>query len=368
MKYFIISGEASGDLHGAGLVRAIHETDSDATIEAWGGDKMESAGATILKHYKELAFMGFVEVVKNLGTILSNLRLAKRQILDFQPDALILVDYPGFNLRIAKWASDKGIKVYYYISPQLWAWKEGRIKTIREHVRNMYVILPFEKVWYSERGVEVSYVGHPLVEAINRFRNSENREPNADEYVALLPGSRLQEIRKMLPVMLEVAEMRPREQFRVAAAPHIDQSVYEQILAKAEVSNVKVDARTSYEILSGASDALTTSGTATLETALFGIPQVVCYKGNALSFEIAKRLVKVPFISLVNLIAGKPVVEELIQENFNAQHLNHSLDQIRDPEIRAYIIDEYNKLESRLDLGGASLKVASDIYQSLDGE
>lgn len=368
MRYFLLAGEPSGDLHGAGLVEALQRYDTDAVITGWGGDKMEDAGAAILKHYKDLAFMGFVEVVANLPKIMSNFRQAKRQIRDFKTDALILIDYPGFNLRMAKWAAERNISVFYYISPQLWAWKEGRVETVRSSVDRMYVILPFEKQWYAERNVEVEYVGHPLLEAIERHNIHASQSAIAEDYIALLPGSRAQEIQKMLPVMLKVAEQTPERQFVVAAARHIEDRVYERISRKVKLGNVRIHRGSPYDVLSGAQAALTTSGTATLETALFGVPQVVCYKGNQLSFEIARRLVKVPFISLVNLIAGKPVVEELIQENMNPGRLAEALDNILDPQTRTYILEEYNSLRSRLDEGGASENVAKDIVSQLRSE
>ena len=365
MRYFLLAGEASGDLHGSGLVRALRETDGQAEIQCWGGDRMEDAGAVVLKHYKELAFMGFVEVLLNLGTIMANFRRAKKSILEFRPDALILIDYPGFNLRMAKWAHKQGIPVHYYISPQLWAWKEGRIETVRNYVDRMYVILPFEKQWYEQRGVDVEYVGHPLLEAISAYRRTHGASPVRKELVGLLPGSRQQEIKKMLPVMLEAAKMRSDLPFVIARAPHIPDTLYDQLIRKANATNVTLSTTSSYDVLSSSSAALTTSGTATLETALFGVPQVVCYKGSQLSFEIAKRLIKVPFISLVNLIAGKPVVEELIQENVNPDRLRIALDNILDKETRSFIMEAYNEIESKLNEGGASQLVAEKIVERL---
>ena len=366
MRYFIIAGEASGDLHGSGLVSALKLADPDAQIRGWGGDKMQQAGADILMHYRELAFMGFVEVAMNIGVILRNFKTAKKQIIEFKPDALILIDYPGFNLRMAKWAADRNLKVIYYISPQLWAWKENRVEIVREFVDRMFVILPFEKTWYSERGIEVEYVGHPLLEAIKRYRDSDEVKVKADDRtVALLPGSRKQEIAHMLPVMLQVALRRPEYHFVVAKAPHLPRELYEAYLAKSDASNVSIAEGNSYDCLSSAVAAITTSGTATLETALFNVPQVVCYKGSALSFAIARRLVKVPFISLVNLIAGKPVVEELIQDNVKAERMTESLDLVLAGDTRDYILNEYKALNNRLNEGGASKITAASIVAML---
>lgn len=365
MRYFIIAGEASGDLHGAGLVAALKEVDSDATIQAWGGDMMADNGADIVKHYKELAFMGFVEVAKNIFTILRNFKLAKKTISEFKPDVLILIDYPGFNLRMAEWAHKLGIPVHYYISPQLWAWKEGRVEKVRAFVDEMCVILPFEKKFYQGHGIEAHYVGHPLLEAIERYKSANDCDQVEKDLIGILPGSRQQEIKHMLPVMLEVAESFPKYQFCIAAAPHTSDSVYREIMSKHPSSNIEIVKGDTYRIFSRSIAVMTTSGTATLEAALFGIPQVVCYKGNFLSFAIAKRLVKVPFISLVNLIAGKPVVEELIQENMNASKLASSLQSILAGDIREEMLNDYAQLSGKLDEGGASKIVAERIYESL---
>ena len=364
MRYFIIAGEASGDLHASGLARELAIVDPDADIEGWGGDNMAEAGVNILKHYRELAFMGFVEVAMNIRTILGNFKLVKAQIKQQSPDVLVLVDYPGFNLRMAKWAHAEGIPVHYYISPQLWAWKEGRVKQIREYVDKMYVILPFEKGFYQKHGIDVTYVGHPLLEAIQRYRTANPAELSRSG-VAILAGSRRQEISHILPVMIEAAKTFPDRQFTIAAAPSIPEEFYRKFLDKEETSNIDIVFGDTYGVLLRSKAAMTTSGTATLETALFGVPQVVCYKGNQLSFEIAKRLVKVPYISLVNLILGKPVVEELIQDNVNPMKLSNSLQAVISGEIRDMILSEYDKLEDILDEGGASKQVAASIYSSI---
>lgn len=325
MKYYIIAGEASGDLHGSNLIKAILQQDPKAHIRFWGGDKMQAVAGTPVKHIRDLAFMGFVEVIKHLGTILSNIRFCKQDIEAFNPDVLILIDYPGFNLRIASWAKQKGIKVAYYISPQIWAWKEGRVKQIRRDVDLMLVILPFEKAFYQKHQVESVYVGHPLSEEIQRALQKPSKPISTKPIIALLPGSRKQEIRTKLPIMLSVIPHFPEYDFVVAQAPAQDESFYRDIIGSQQ-SRVSLVQGATYDLLRQAQAALVTSGTATLETALLRCPQVVCYKGNPISYHIAKRLIKVKYISLVNLILDKPAVPELIQNDLNThnliQHLN----------------------------------------------
>ncbi|HLG40597.1 MAG TPA: lipid-A-disaccharide synthase, partial [Chitinophagaceae bacterium] len=320
MKYYIIAGEASGDLHGSNLIKELKKHDLTADIRCWGGDKMREAGSDLVKHYRDLAFMGFTEVLINLRTILLNLKFCKEDILQHKPDALILIDYPGFNLRIAKWAKQQGLKVIFYISPQVWAWKENRVKSMKKHIDKMLVILPFEKDYFKNKwNWETEYVGHPLVEVVDRyllsvdrtqFFQTDNGQP-ATNIVALLPGSRKQEILKKLPVMLGVSNHFPGYQFVVAQAPAVEDSFYK--LFTDRYPNVSIAKNKTYHLLAQAKAALVTSGTATLETALFGVPEVVCYKGSPISYQIAKRVIKVKYISLVNLIMDKPVVKELIQ-------------------------------------------------------
>jgi lipid-A-disaccharide synthase len=369
MKYYIISGEASGDLHGSNLIKELKKKDSLADIRCWGGDKMQAAGATLVKHYKELAFMGFLEVIKNLGTILKNIKFCKEDILQYQPTALILIDYPGFNLRIAKWAKEQGIIVIYYISPQVWAWKENRVKLIKNCVDKMLVILPFEKDFYKKWNYEVEYVGHPLVEVVEEFlvSSSKNQESSikyqaSENTVALLPGSRQQEILKKLPIMLQVAEHFPTYQFVVAKAPGLDESFYAELLAPYKnVSSVK---NKTYELLVRSKAALVTSGTATLETALFAVPQVICYKGSAFSYQIAKRLIKIKFIGLVNLIMDKEVVKELIQDELTVENLKYELDLLLNDEVKQkQLAADYASLKNLLSKGGhASENAAVSIY------
>ena len=389
MKYYIIAGEASGDLHGSNLIKELKKLDTSAAIRCWGGDKMQEAGGDLVKHYRELAFMGFWEVLKNLFTILRNLKFCKKDIEQFQPDVLILIDYPGFNLRIAKWARQKGFRIIYYISPQVWAWKENRVKMMKECIDKMIVILPFEKDYFKNKwNWEVEYVGHPLVEVVEKFRvfsresgvsqqlavgswqpestDSELRTPNS-KLIALLPGSRKQEILKKLPVMLAVSKSFPSYQFIVAKAPGVDDDFYSSLLNP--YNNVSAVSGKTYDLLMQAKAALVTSGTATLETALFGVPEVVCYKGSFLSYEIGRRLVKVKFISLVNLIMDKLVVKELIQHDMNVKNLEHELNELLTNEQRILQLKkDYTDLKNLLSENGpdsyrgASAKAAQLIY------
>src|SRR6476469_8236925 len=335
MKYYIIAGEASGDLHGSNLIKELKQRDAHSQIRCWGGDQMQAAGATVVKHYKELAFMGFAEVVKNLPTILSNIKFCKEDITAFQPDVLVLIDYPGFNLRIAKWAKAHDYKVVYYISPQVWAWKENRVKLIRDVVDKMLVILPFEKEFYETKwDYKVEYIGHPLVQVIDDFlaRHTSQQKLFQKHIVALLPGSRQQEVAKKLPLMLEASKAFPQYQFVVAKAAALDDSFYQTFLSS--YSNVATLKNETYTLLAQATAALVTSGTATLETALFGVPQVVCYKGSAVSYQIAKRMVKIKYISMVNLIMDKQVVTELIQTDLTTENIVIALENILHDELR----------------------------------
>ena len=359
MRYYIIAGEASGDLHGSNLIRELLNNAPSSKIRCWGGEKMESNGGELVMHYRDLAFMGFVEVVKNLPAIFRNIAFCKKDILSFQPDALILIDYPGFNLRIAKWAKTVGLKVIYYISPQVWAWKENRVKLIRKCVDKMLVILPFEKAFYKKWDFEVEYVGHPLVEVINNFK-PKTTGTLSPKIIALLPGSRKQEILQKLPVMLQVTRNFPDYLFKVAKAPGIQDQFYENILLG--YNNVETITNETYQLLSEATAALVTSGTATLETALFKVPEIVCYKGNAISYQIAKRLIKIKYISLVNLIMDKEVVRELIQDDLTVENLNLELEQIlNNPQKREHMLLDYDNLMNQLSLGGNASENAAKI-------
>ena len=370
MKYYIIAGEASGDLHGSNLMKALLEQDSNAEIRFWGGDLMQAAGGTLIKHYRDLAFMGFAEVLFNLKTILNNIKFCKEDILQFQPDVIIFIDYPGFNMRIAQWAKEKGIKTHYYISPQIWAWKENRIKAIKRDVDKMYVILPFEKNFYEDKHhYPVEFVGHPLIDAIQnqkpidittfKAENNLNEKP----IIALLPGSRKQEITKMLSLMLSVVDDFPDYQFVIAGAPSQDYDFYKSFITK---NNIKFISNKTYDLLKIAHAALVTSGTATLETALFKVPEVVCYRGNWISYQIAKRIITLKYISLVNLIMDKEVVTELIQDSCNTKNIKKELTKILNPEYRKNLLTNYDALEQKLGGTGASEKTAQLIIADLN--
>lgn len=365
MKYYIIAGEASGDLHGSNLIKQLHLLDTSADIRCWGGDLMQAAGAHLVKHYKDLAFMGFAEVVKNLPTILKNIKFCKQDILDYKPDVLVLIDYPGFNLRIAEWAKKEGFKIVYYISPQVWAWKENRVKKMKLYIDKMLVILPFEKDYYKNKwNWDVEYVGHPLVQVIDNFKKSAVNHPTLSnkKIIALLPGSRKQEITKKLPVMLEVSKYFPDKQFIVAKAPGLDNEFYESFLAP--YNNVSSLSGKTYDLLMQSEAAVVTSGTATLETALFAVPEVVCYKGSNISYQIAKRLITIKYISLVNLIPDKSVVKELIQNDMTVENIKNELkDLLENPERKKQLQEDYADLRALLSQGGdASAKAAAITY------
>jgi lipid-A-disaccharide synthase len=363
MRYYIIAGEASGDLHGSNLIKAIKAKDTNAIIQCWGGDLMQSAGGHLVKHYRSLAFMGFVEVLLNLRTILSNIKFCKQDIEAFTPDVLICIDYPGFNLRIAKWAKAKGLKVIYFIAPQVWAWKENRVPAMRASIDRLLCILPFEKKYFKERwNWEVDYVGHPLMKVLADQQDLPHPLPQLsnDKIIALLPGSRKQEIIKKLPAMLSVIQAFPAYHFAIAQAPGLDDEWFSALVPKqAQVHIVKGN---TYALLNNSVAALVTSGTATLETALLGVPEIVCYKGNPITLALAKRFVKIKFIALVNLIMNKEVVKELIQENLNTQNLVHELGLLlEDEEKQKQIKTDYALLKQNLYTGKSATTVAVDI-------
>ena len=367
MKYYIIAGEASGDLHGSNLIRALKQQDTQAEIRCWGGDLMEAAGGTLVKHYRDLAFMGFLEVIKHLRTILGNITFCKNDILAYQPDVIIYIDYPGFNMRIAKWAREKGFKNHYYISPQIWAWKENRINAIKRDLDALYVILPFEKEYYkTKHNHPVSFVGNPLVEVIKEELKGRDKLPltlkKEQPIIALLPGSRKQEIDKMMPIFLKVAAHFPHYQFVIAGAPGIDPRWYEKFTIHPSVSLLH---NQTYDLLKNSFAAIVTSGTATLETALFKVPQLVCYKSSAFSYAIAKRIVNLDFISLVNLIMGKEVVKELIQNDCSEEKICAELKRICETEERSTLLDDYQELEEKLGEKNASRTVAKHILEAL---
>ncbi len=369
MKYYIIAGEASGDLHGSNLIKALKKYDEAADIRCWGGDLMQEAGGTLAKHYKEMAFMGFLEVLKNISTIFKNIAYCKADIDKFKPEAIIFIDFSGFNLRIAKWAKERKYKTNYYISPQVWASREGRVKKIKKYIDAMYVILPFEKAFYAKHGFEVSFVGHPLLDAISNAKVEaldtfcQVHQLNGNQpIIALLPGSRKQEVEKMLNVMLSIVPDFPNHQFVIAGAPSLEDRFYQRFLVK---KNVRFVSRQTYSLLSHSQAALVTSGTATLETALFKVPQVVCYKGNWISYQIAKRIITLNYISLVNLIMDKEVVKELIQGDLTTQNLKKELSQILEAQKREEIRQDYDALIKKLGGTGASEKIAQLIVQNM---
>jgi lipid-A-disaccharide synthase len=370
MRYYIIAGEASGDLHASNLMKELKSRDQDAVFRCWGGDLMQHQGAELVKHYRDLAFMGFIEVASHLPTILKNFHFCEADLVAFHPDVLILVDYPGFNLKMAKFAFRKKIRVFYYISPQLWAWRSSRVKSIRKYVEKMFVILPFEKEFYARYHYPVDYAGHPLLDVIHDQMPLKRREtflavnglPDR-RIIALLPGSRRMEIGKMLQMMTSVIPAFPDYLFVIAGAPAIPEEFYGQILKQ---TGVRLVVNQTYDLLRQSSAALVASGTATLETALMEVPQVVCYKGNELSYLIARQLVHVPYISLVNLISGKMVVPELIQSELNQENLIRTLTPIlENGASRQPILDGYHDLKRKLGGSGASARVAAFMIQYL---
>ncbi len=371
MKYYIIAGEASGDMHAANLMKELKKLDVSAQFRCWGGDKMKKQGAELVKHYRDLAFMGFTEVLMNLKTILRNIDFCKKDIHSYQPDVLILVDYPGFNLRIAEFAKTKGFKVFYYISPQVWAWKESRVNKIKRFVDRMFVILPFEKDFYKKHNYEVDFVGHPLLDAIESEKSLygdkalwlKNNNLPGKPIIALLPGSRKQEIAVKLPLMLSVVDEFKDHQFVIAAAPSVPEAFYKEIAAGKKASLVF---NQTHELLMHADAALVTSGTATLETALFEVPEVVCYKGGKLSYYIARSLVKVKYISLVNLIMDKETVRELIQHDLTTKNIAQELKKIvYDNNKRAEMKSDFRQLKEMLGGKGASARTAALMVEAL---
>ncbi len=372
-KYYIIAGEASGDLHGANLIKEIKKLDSGAEFRCWGGDLMQEEGVKLVKHYRDLAFMGFLEVIKNIRTIFKNMRFCKEDIIKYKPDAVIFIDYPGFNLRIAEFVHENEIPTLYYVSPQVWAWKQSRVEKIKKVVDKMFVILPFEKEFYKKLGYDVDFVGHPLIDAIEQFKEKaiskqsfcEKYGLNEKPIIALLPGSRSQEIEKKLPLMLSVVSEFNDYQFVIAGAPARSKEYYVPFLKS---DNVHLILNDTYNLLNNSHSALVTSGTATLETALFKVPQVVCYKSSAFSYRIAKILIgdRIKFISLVNLITGYEVVKELIQNKLTNFNLIKELSYIVSSEGRKSMLKEYRMLEEKCGGTGASFNTANAMLKTLE--
>ena len=370
MKFYIIAGEASGDLHASNLVAEIKKKDKKAEFRGFGGDLMKAQGVELVKHYRTMAYMGFVEVAVNLRKVLGNIAQCKKDILEYQPDAVVLVDYPGFNLRIADFAHKKGFKVYYYISPQVWAWKRRRVQKIKKSVDKMLVILPFEEEFYKRYGVDVTFVGNPLLDELAKVGTGNrsiflrrNSLGERREIIAMLPGSRRQEVKRTLPVMLKAASHFPDYQFVIAGVSSLDKSLYKDIMGNSDVFFVE---NQTYDLLLNSSAALVTSGTATLETALLSVPEVVCYKATNFSYRLAKWMIKVKFISLVNLIMDREVVKELIQGDLNEDNLVKELDQLlHNGKRQRRLLEDYEELKDKLGNVGASEKAAEVIVESL---
>ena len=374
MRYYIIAGEASGDLHGSNLIKGIREADPSAQIRCWGGDLMKEAGAELVKHYKEGAIMGFVEVVANLGKLARNLRNCKEDILAYSPDALILIDYPGFNFRIAEFAKKKGIRTFYYIAPKVWAWKEKRVHRLKKFVDRLFIIFPFEIEYFKKWGIDAIYNGNPILDSVDNHPSAtESREqfcsrtgtdPNKKR-VALLAGSRAAEIKYLLPRMVEVAKKYPDYQFLMACAPSMEKEFYEKIIGN-KANNIKLLSGQTYSILRNSDAAIINSGTASLEAALIGVPQVVCYGGNEISYQIAKRVVKLKYISLANLIMDKGLFKELIQHDCTPDKISQELELlVSDQAYREKMQQDYKDVREVLGGKGASVKVAQAMIDEL---
>ncbi|MBN1108842.1 MAG: lipid-A-disaccharide synthase [Bacteroidales bacterium] len=373
MKYFIIAGEQSGDLHGSNLIRELIRSDNDAEVVCWGGDLMEAAGARLLMHYRDTAFMGFTAVVKSIRTIRRNLKLCKEQIIEHSPGVIILIDYPGFNLRIAEFASCEGLKVFYYISPKFWAWNEGRVRKVKKYVSRMFIILPFEKEFYEKHGITVEYHGNPLVDEVEKQRSA---MPQAAEIlsslqldtrpvIALMAGSRKHEVEKILPVMLKTVKHFPDHQFVLAGVKNISDGIYNRILKDSPVTLIR---EKTYEILSIARAALVKSGTSTLEAALFGVPQVVCYRNDFLTMLLGWFVIRVRYISLVNLIVNREVVRELLQYSVTEKNLVSELNSVLPGGTkRRMILEGYLELKEKLGPAGASSRIAGEMLRELKG-
>lgn len=375
MRYFIIAGEASGDLHGSNLIKGLKKEDPSSIIRCWGGDLMQKAGGELIKHYRESAVMGFVEVAAKLGQIARNLKKCKSDILCFNPDVVILIDYPGFNLNIARFAHARKIPVFYYIAPKVWAWKESRIKLIKQYVDRLFIIFPFEIEYFKRHSIDAIYNGNPLLDSIDEneyateTKESFCRRNNIScdkEYIALLAGSRKNEIRYMLPRITELCKIRENYNFLLAAAPAVESSVYDEIIARSGVKNITVLYNNTYSIMKHSAAAVINSGTASLEGALIGIPQVVCYGGNEISYRIAKHFVKVRYISLANLILDKSIFRELIQQDCTAGNIGDELDKLlHDNDYRKRMLNDYSMVRKALGGNGASYRVAKRMIEEI---
>lgn len=375
MRYYIIAGEASGDLHGSNLIKGIRKIDSSAQIRCWGGDLMKEAGAELVKHYKEGAIMGFVEVVANLGKLAKNLNDCKNDIINYNPDVVVLIDYPGFNFRIAQFAKERGMRVFYYIAPKVWAWKEKRVHKLKKYVDRLFIIFPFEIEYFKKWGIDAIYRGNPLLDSVDNHRSADETKEafqkrtgigSAETTVALLAGSRRGEIKYLLPRMMQVAEKYPHYRFLLACAPSMEREFYESIIGK-KCSNIKLLFGETYSILRHSDAAIINSGTASLEAALIGVPQVVCYGGNEISYQIAKRVVKLKYISLANLIMDKGLFKELIQHDCTPQKISQELDNLLDNRVyREKMMADYRNVRDVLGGKGASEKVAGAMIEELE--
>lgn len=375
MRYFIIAGEASGDLHGSNLIRGLRETDPECCIRCWGGDLMKQAGGELTKHYKESAVMGFVEVVANIGKILGNMKRCKKEIAAFAPDVVILIDYPGFNLKIAEFASKRGIPVFYYIAPKVWAWKEGRIKLLKKYVSRLFIIFPFEIEYFHRHGIDAIYNGNPLLDSIDNYKYAkESKEEfctrysldSSKEYVALLCGSRVNEIKYLLPRLSELCRRESGYNYLIAAAPSVERELYTKYIAESGADNITVIENDTYSVMRHSRAAIISSGTASLEGALIGVPQVVCYGGNEISYRIAKAVVKLNYISLANLILDKHIFKELIQHDCTPEKICEELKRLmNDTGYREAMQTDYAKVREILGGGGASVRVAQRMVDEL---
>ena len=363
MKYYIVAGEASGDLHGSNLMKELKIQDSNAEFRFFGGDLMKSVGGELVNHYKETAFMGFIPVILNLRTILRNIRKCQQDILSFKPDVLILIDYPGFNLKIARFAFENGLRVHYYISPKIWAWKERRIKQIKAYVHKMITILPFETEFYKGHGMAVDYVGNPLFDQISEFKKTASKIDSAKPILAVLPGSRKMELERMLPTMAKAAKLMEDEySIYIAATPDFDVEFYKSLIGDLKANFVVGE---TYKLLNSARIGIITSGTATLEAAIFKVPQVICYHGPALVVAAAKKFVKVKYLGLANLIMNKEIVKELIQEEMTPEKIVNELSRFKTIEGAQQIEDDYNELLNILGDEGASKRAAEIIIEDI---
>lgn len=371
MRYYIIAGERSGDLHGSNLVKEIKKKDPLSQFRGFGGEYMEQAGVDLAVHYAELAFMGLAELITNANKIKKYIRLCKDDILTYKPDVIILIDYGGFNLQIAKFGKRTGIKIFYYIPPKYWAWYQKRALWLKPYVDRLFVILPFEKEFFKKFKWDAEYVGNPVLDAVKAHVSDNQAQPTSQlqiegPFIALLPGSRKQELKRIIPLMARIVKRFPNHQFAVAAVNNLDQSWYQELNV---FQNVRLIFEDTYNLLQQSTAAIVTSGTATLETALFKVPQIVVYKANAISYWLAKRLINVPFISLVNLIAGYEVVKEMIQSEANPERVSQELKKIlEDNNYRTKMVEGYDQIIKTLDTGSASENTARLMVGYLQGD